>query len=691
MSFNPLRVRQHLERFDFRGLFIEELGWSHPAGRQKVTTQVDGATFERTQVAQLGGVVVYELTAADGVIPDAKTRRSVHAEISKFHHENLLIFLDRERTQSLWYWAKRESGKLYPRDHIFMRGQPADLFLQKLSAMVVDISEMDEAGNVAVTEAASKLKAALDVERVTKKFYAAFREQHLAFLEQIKGIDDEHDRRWYASVLLNRLMFIYFLQSKGFIKGRGAAQDYKYLQNELKRSRERGADRYYGEFLDTLFFEGFAKPEDRRGETAKRLIGGVPYLNGGLFLRHGIESRWTNITIADAAFENLFGLFDSYSWNLNDTPGGKADEINPDVLGYIFEKYINQKAFGAYYTRTEITQYLCEQTIYKLILDRINAYALPASSTQHTGELFTVKDHNLFASRRFDSTGDLLLNLDSFYCQKLLQDILPDMKLLDPACGSGAFLVAAMKTLVNIYQAVISHIEFHGDAAGRQWLGKLRGEHSSLSYYVKREIIKNNLFGVDIMEEATEIAKLRLFLALVASVERAEQLEPLPNIDFNILTGHSLIGLLRIDESEFDQRHAAQGNLFQKAYRDFVRETTNDIRVYRQAASFEQDLRNLRDNIEVKKREVTETLDEILLDQFGGLGIRFEQAAWDEGKNKEGKTVKRKLTIDDIRHLRPFHWGFEFDDVMNRGGGFDAIITNPPWEIFKPQAKEFFA
>ncbi len=352
MAFDPSRVRQHLDRFDFRELFIEELGWSHPSARRKTPFDIDGTSFERTQIAQLSGVVVYELTTADGVIPDAKIRKTVHAEISKLHHENLLIFLDHRRTQSLWYWAKREGGKFYPRDHTFMRGQPADLFLQKLSAMVEDISELDEAGNVAVTEVASKLKSALDVERVTKKFYAAFREQHLSFLEQIKGIDDEHDRRWYASVLLNRLMFIYFLQSKGFIKGHEAAQDYKYLQNELRHSRERGADLYYNEFLEALFFEGFAKPEDKRGDAAKKLIGGVPYLNGGLFLKHGIELRWANITVADAAFENLFRLFESYSWNLNDTPGGRADEINPDVLGYILRN-ISTRRRSAHTTRAQ--------------------------------------------------------------------------------------------------------------------------------------------------------------------------------------------------------------------------------------------------------------------------------------------------------------------------------------------------
>ena len=106
-----------------------------------------------------------------------------------------------------------------------------------------------------------------------------------------------------------------------------------------------------------------------------------------------------------------------------------------------------------------------------------------------------------------------------------------------------------MNTLTKIYSAITGRIEFLTDSYLTDWLKKARTEHDSMSYYIKKKIITENLFGVDIMEEGTEIAKLRLFLALVSSVQTVEQLEPLPNIDFNILPGNSLIGLLHVNES----------------------------------------------------------------------------------------------------------------------------------------------
>lgn len=705
---NIPRTRELLQQFDFKTLFIEELGWSQPAGKQAASLLHDGVNYDRCQIARLSGVAVFEIISTGGGMPDAKARAAIHKDISRHHHENLLIFIDKDRTQSLWYWVKREGSKSFPREHLYVKGQPGDLFLSKLGAMVVDISELDATGTLPVTEVATRLKKALDIERVTKKFYREFQEQHIAFLELIEGISDDRQRRWYASVLLNRLMFIYFLQKKGFLDD----GNQNYLQEKLAASKATsGEDSYFSGFLKALFFEGFAKPEHERSSEAKKLLSSIKYLNGGLFLPHAVELANPDIHIPDTAFENLFSLFQRYSWNLNDTPAGKDDEINPDVLGYIFEKYINQKAFGAYYTRPEVTEYLCERTIYKLILDKVNTPGIPG----------------VLAARRFDSIAELLLNLDAELCRFLLDRVLPDLSLLDPACGSGAFLVAAMKTLINLYAAIIGKIEFLGDRNLSEWLKKAKAEHKSIHYFIKKRIITDNLFGVDIMEEATEIAKLRLFLALVAAAQSVDELEPLPNIDFNILAGNSLIGLIHVDPARFDSLTAEPANI-QPARkkesdmvaepvldfgafsaterRDFAREYRNQrtaetfthllaeknrlIDLYRHTAGYTDDLRAMRDTIEQKKQEAIATLNKILLDEFNALGIKFEEATWDTAKNKEGKPNKRALTIKDIEVLHPFHWGYEFDEILDRRGGFDAIITNPPWEIFKPQAKEFF-
>jgi len=671
MPLDPTSAREYLNAFDFKTLFIEELGWSKPTSREAMEFVCQDVMFTRQEIASLSGVVVFEITAAAGLIPDADTCKAIHKEISALFHENLLIFLDVDRTQSLWYWAKREGAKLLPRRHSYFKGQPGDLFLSKISAMFVDIADLDEDGSLGVAQAAKLLQKALDTEAVTKKFFKDFETEHTRFLTLVQGIGDERDRRWYASVLLNRLMFIYFLQRKFFLDGGNET----YLQDKLALYAAADEGRYYGEFLKALFFEGFAKPADKRRPEANALLGSIVYLNGGLFLEHKIEERWPVITIPDAAFHNLFSLFSRYSWNLDDTPGGKDDEINPDVLGYIFEKYINQKAFGAYYTRTEITEYLCEQTIHRLILDKINVPALPGVAP----------------ARHFDSIADLLLRLDAPICRKLLMEVLPRLSLLDPACGSGAFLVAAMKTLINIYSAVIGRIEFLNDTTLNAWHHAARTRNRSLAYLIKKRIITNNLFGVDIMEESTEIAKLRLFLALISSAQTVEQLEPLPNIDFNILAGNSLVGLLRVTDKQFEDH---QPSLFHESYADILKRKNLMVAAYRDTSTYMADLRAQRDAIDSAKKEAKATLNEILRDEF--KGIKYEQATWDVAKNAEGKAQKRSVSLADVEALGPFHWGYEFDEVLNGEamggrGGFDAIITNPPWEIFKPQAKEFFA
>jgi hypothetical protein len=455
MSINRENVRKLLQSFDFRTLFIEEMGWSRVPSGRSVPMVVNGEQFLRTPIAQMSGVTVFEIIPSDpksNAVPDRKTRAAIYKEIEGLSHENLLIFIDNAklRTQSLWYWVKREGNKRIPREHLYLKNQPGDLFLSKLDGMVIELDELREDGTLAITKVTEKLASSLDVERVTKKFYGEFSILREQFINFIEGIDNDSDRYWYASVLLNRLMFVYFLQEKGFIQN-----NTHYLEANLHASQLRGTNLYYSEFLQALFFEGFAKPVSQRSKVARDLLGDIKYLNGGLFLRHRLEQDYPNIRIPDRAFDNVLNLFGRYSWHLDDTPGAKDDEINPDVLGYIFEKYINQKAFGAYYTRTEITQYLCERTIGTVIVEKVN---------EHFGS-------------HYENLGDVLLHLDTELCRHLLNVILPALSILDPACGSGAFLVAAMKTLLDVYSAVLGKIDFLTDTNLTLQLRKIRTEH----------------------------------------------------------------------------------------------------------------------------------------------------------------------------------------------------------------------
>ena len=682
--------QKYLSAFDFQGLFTDVLGWNlaPSASRNWRADTTAHHLFSHRMVAELGGVAVLQVVAGDGW-PDEATRAAVWKHLSNQHAENILIFTDRQdrASKSQWYWVKRgrdeATGKPRntPRRHDYFRGQPVDLFASKLQAMVVELSDLDTSGRMPVLEAARRIQAALDVDTTTRKFFKRYEEQHAQLLQQIEGITDDRDRRWYASVILNRLMFVWFLQKKFFL-GDGNTD---YLLSKLAESRQRGPDRFFGEFLNALFFDAFAKPEADRPALSCQLTGQVPYLNGGLFLHHKLEldaqhqpRLGSSLRIPDAAFEGVFGVFAAFTWHLDDTPGGDADEINPDVLGYIFEKYINQKAFGAYYTRPEITGYLAERSIHQLILERVHEPALPELG---------------LAEIKFDSVSDLLATMDARTALKLVNQVLPSITVLDPAVGSGAFLVAALKCLINVYYAVVGRAELGASAELQAWLRKIQASHPSVGYYIKRRIVTDNLYGVDIMEEASEIAKLRLFLAMVSSVRRVQDLEPLPNIDFNILAGNSLVGLMRVDEHEFDAKYR-QGDMFRKGFRELLDEKHRKLATYRAAADAlggSVSLRALRDDIDDAMAEANAVMNELLQDQFAERGIKFEQATWDAAKGDLGKPSKRKVTRADVAAQHPLHWGYAFDEIVQQRGGFDIVLANPPWEVFKPQAKEFFA
>ena len=714
MLLNLKDIHDLLDEFNFVDLFINNLGWNSCKNIDFSLT-IENKNYKYQQIAEISGAAVFEVVAIDSPFPDAKIRKQIHSHITKYSKENLLIFLDKQRknlekpTRSLWYWVKTEDKKSdIVREHLYERGQSGDSLLGKIASLFIDISQLEN-GEISILKVAQQLKEAFNIEKVTREFYEEFKKVRLDFMTHIeivkKNTEDKHlrlrnlihkgnDKSWYTSVILNRLMFVYFLQKKLFINN-----DESYLKNKLKESKDRGENLFYKDFLNKLFFESFAKPESERDGSIKEIVGDIKYLNGGLFLEHFIEQNY-DITIKDEAFELVIDFFARYSWNLDDRYGENDKRINPAVLGHIFEKHTNQKASGAYYTKREITEYLCEKTISKLIVDRVNSQLTPKY-------------------KPFDNINDLLTSLDKFLCRLLIdiddkgndKGILNNLSILDPACGSGAFLVAAIENLSQVYRNVQIAIEWEGDSRLKEWLKQQKASHPSLEYFFKKRIITNNLYGVDIIEEATEIARLRLFLDLVASVDNVSQLKPLPNIDFNIMTGNSLIGLIKVDETGFDAveltRKAKRRGIKQEVadlqmsllpmdtayrYNEILKNKNQLIQHYKhlpfqsveQYEIFEKRPLTLRKEIENLHEESQYKLNKLLFNEFNKLRIKYENF------QIIGKSKKDDLQESHIDNLKPFHWGYHFDKVLEKGG-FDVIITNPPWEIFKPQAKEFFA
>ena len=288
----------------------------------------------------------------------------IERQVSKTTLENVIIFTDDERSEQVWSWSRREPGRPASVSEHFWHASTGNRgFIQKLEAITFSLSEEE---GLTIIDVTARARAAFDVERVTRRFYEQFKDEHDAFFEFISGISDVADRGWYASLMLNRLMFIYFMQRKGFLNN-----ERDYLRSRLQRcQREKGKDKFYTfyrYFLVRLFHEGLGGKA--RNASLDALLGRIPYLNGGLFEKHPVEQRCPNISIPDEAFERIFAYFDRYQWHLDERPLRNDNEINPDVLGYIFEKYINQKQMGAYYTKEDITEYISKNALMPFLFD----------------------------------------------------------------------------------------------------------------------------------------------------------------------------------------------------------------------------------------------------------------------------------------------------------------------------------
>jgi Eco57I restriction-modification methylase len=772
MPLHRSRSKKYLDSFDFESLFIEELGWD-TSNAVSIDLAVGAVNMSVQPVAEKRGFTVFHCEVVD--MPDRAMSMKFDRQLTEFSRSHLLIFSCQSKSEQVWMWVRQEKGKpLTPRFERYHTGHSGEILLQKLEALVIAFEDEEK---LTLPEVNQRVKKAFDVEKVTKKFFKQFEEEHKAFLAFISGIEAECDQTWYASLMLNRLMFIYFIQKKRFLDGNS-----DYLRDRLNICQaQKGTDEFYSfyrVFLLRLFHEGLGK--SGREPDLEKLVGKVPYLNGGLFDVHQLEEKYTTIQIPDEAFTKVFDFFDEYQWHLDDRPLRQDNEINPDVLGYIFEKYINQKEIGAYYTKEDITEYISKNTIIPFLFDaavkecavafqpdgavwallrenpdryiykavrkgvdqalpaKIEAgitvvkqredwnriataeYALPTETwREHVARRQRYFDiHGKLANGEISSINDLITyNLD---IRQFAQDVISScegsdllrafyqaisqVSVLDPTCGSGAFLFAALNILEPLYTGCLERMQgFVDDGDTLKALkGKDKGSyedfrpilaevanHPNRRYFILKSIILNNLYGVDIMEEATEICKLRLFLKLVSQVEVQTNLpnlglEPLPDIDFNIRAGNTLIGYVKLDE--ITKAIFSDGYLGAKSKTNFKEGSEGQGNLLRINQSKEVLHKFGVVDAAFKYFRKVQTVDGISSQEFKlakkGLQCKLEDLnnelnyylAREYNINIKDKSALDKWEIDQ----QPFHWFVNFYNIIN-DGGFDVIIGNPPY------------
>ena len=508
------------------------------------------------------------------------------------------------------------------------------------------------------------LKTAFSVEALSDEFFDRYREQYADFIQYVTGKrfvksgskwvekdmgnpnpalmrafgNDEKKIRDYIKKMMGRITFLHFLQRKGWMNG-----DLNYMQNLFERSRYK--DDYLDSVLEPLFFGILnTKPSERESlfdyyRWDKSLLmewKDIPYLNGGLFERD--EDDEPESVFPAEYFRRLFQFFSEYNFTIDENDPNDAEVgVDPEMLGKIFENLLeDNKDKGAFYTPKEIVRYMCQESLIayletntKVAKDKIRAFVL--------------------------SPEEAVLDIPVSKKAKLLT-ALEEVKICDPAIGSGAFPMGLLNALLRCREA-------------------LSGERYDRSE-LKKSIIQNNIYGVDIEKGAVDIARLRFWLSIVVDEETPS---PLPNLDYKIMQGNSLIeSFMGIDLSKltYEKEHKKDKGeilLFDNEKNRLQKTVSNLLKVYYSCFDHNRKVR--------LQREISETINRQLEACFVDSAI-----------------LEKLKGINLAENNQFFLWHTWFSDVFSREdgrSGFDIVIGNPPYigekghkEIFQPVKKD---
>lgn len=500
-----------------------------------------------------------------------------------------------------------------------------------------------------------EIKKAFSVEALSDDFFAAYRRQYAEFVKFLTGKEyvkkgnkwveqetgepdvqyftsfkkDDKLVRDYIKKMMGRIVFLYFLQSKGWLAG-----NLHYMHDLFYDA----SDEVKGDFLDKVLEPMFfgllnTKPEDRSSAPLVNGVGvkyipnadEIPYLNGGLFQQEKIDE--VESVFPAGMFQSLFDFFDSYNFTIDENDPNDAEVgVDPEMLGKIFENLLeDNKDKGAFYTPKEIVRYMCQESLTAYLQTGID----DAEVKEHIANFVKTNDVEELGG----ASSELAMSID----QKLI-----DVKICDPAIGSGAF---PMGLLRELYACRKSIEIFEEDNAAD----------------IKRHIIQNNIYGVDIEKGAVDIARLRFWLALI--IDEKEPM-PLPNLDFKIMQGNSLLESYKGVDLDVTSKKLKTGK------------DTKKTRGVLSLGFEETDVQKIIQDLVKSYFSITDHTLRAQRRQQIDKYVKDYIKVCAEG-NHEVQDAVDELEIPNDQF---FLWHTYFADVFEKGG-FDIVIGNPPYGV----------
>lgn len=507
-----------------------------------------------------------------------------------------------------------------------------------------------------------EIKKAFSVEALSDDFFDEYRKQYAEFVKFLTGKEyvkkgnkwveqetGEPDAQYFTSFkkddklvrdyikkMMGRIVFLYFLQSKGWLAG-----NLHYMHDLFYDA----SDEVKGDFLDKVLEPMFfgllnTKPEDRSSAPLVNGVGvkyipnadEIPYLNGGLFQQEKIDE--VESVFPAGMFQSLFDFFDSYNFTIDENDPNDAEVgVDPEMLGKIFENLLeDNKDKGAFYTPKEIVRYMCQESLTAYLQTGID----DAEIKEHIANFVKTNDVEELGG----ASSELAMSID----QKLI-----DVKICDPAIGSGAFPMGLLRELYSCRKSIEI---FEEDNAAD----------------IKRHIIQNNIYGVDIEKGAVDIARLRFWLALI--IDEKEPM-PLPNLDFKIMQGNSLLESYKGVDLDVTSKKLKTGKDTKKT-RGVLSLGFEETDVQKVIQDLVKSYFSITDHtLRAQRRQ---QIDKYVKDYIKVCA---------EG-NHEVQDAVDELEIPNDQF---FLWHTYFADVFEQGG-FDIVIGNPPYNEVRDLDKE---